>query len=321
MLVLAACGGGDDSTSQVTQSAGASTDPASDHRHDPAPLVHRRLRPGLPRGVREDLPEHHARDLGDGLATRRPIAKLQAGFEADVVNSCVDEATLEMVQKGIYVPLDVSRLEHWDDLFPSMTALPGVQVDGQVYMLPVDAGTSGIVYDADVVTTPPDSWSDLFDPQWAGRAAIEDIAVTGHDDRRARERHRRPDQHGRRRRSTQVKQYLIDHKSQFRTFWKGDAAVKSLFKSGEIVISSGYPGQREGAPEGRRERAVRRGERGPVPVGVRLRHHARRRPREPRCGLRAAELLHEPRGRSCTRRSTGTTRWRTRPPSTSRPTR
>jgi spermidine/putrescine transport system substrate-binding protein len=38
-----------------------------------------------------------------------------------------------------------------------------------------------------------------------------------------------------------VKQYLMDHKSQFRTFWKGDAAVKSLFKSGEIVISSGYP--------------------------------------------------------------------------------
>ena len=39
----------------------------------------------------------------------------------------------------------------------------------------------------------------------------------------------------------QVKQFLIDHKSQFRTFWKGDAEVKSLFKSGEIVISSGYP--------------------------------------------------------------------------------
>ena len=38
-----------------------------------------------------------------------------------------------------------------------------------------------------------------------------------------------------------MKQYLIDHKSQFRTFWKGDAEVKSLFKSGEIVISSGYP--------------------------------------------------------------------------------
>ena len=36
------------------------------------------------------------------------VAKLQAGFQADVVNSCVDESTLEMVQKGLYQPLDLS---------------------------------------------------------------------------------------------------------------------------------------------------------------------------------------------------------------------
>lgn len=168
------------------------------------------------------------------------IAKIQAGFEVDVVNSCVDEATLEMVQKGLYMPLDTSRLADWNDLFPSMKTLPGVQVDGKVYMVPVDAGTSGIVYDADVVTTPPDSWADLFDPQWSGRMAIEDIAVTGimigalangiedpiHMDDSQLE---------------MVKNYLIEHKSQIRTFWKGDASIKSLFKSGEVVISSGYP--------------------------------------------------------------------------------
>jgi spermidine/putrescine transport system substrate-binding protein len=168
------------------------------------------------------------------------IAKIQGGFQADVVNSCVDEATLEMVQKGIYAPLDAARLTHWNDLFPSMQQLPGVQVDGQIYMLPVDAGTSGIVYNADVVTTPPDSWLDLFDPQWAGRAGMEDIAVTAMmigalangvadpinmDEAQIQ----------------QVKDYLIAHKDQFRTFWHGDAEVKSLFKSGEIVISSGYP--------------------------------------------------------------------------------
>ncbi len=95
------------------------------------------------------------------------IAKITAGFEVDVVNSCVDEATLEMVQKGLYMPLDTSRLDNWDDLFPAMKALPGVQVDGKVYMLPVDAGTAGIVYNADVVTTPPTSWADLFDPHTA----------------------------------------------------------------------------------------------------------------------------------------------------------
>jgi spermidine/putrescine transport system substrate-binding protein len=169
------------------------------------------------------------------------IAKLLAGFQADVINSCVDESTLEMVNRGLYQPLDVSRLEHWDDIWPSMKELPGVQVDGKVYLEPVDAGTAGIMYNADVVTTPPESWLDLFDPQWAGRASLEDLSVTAIDvgalalgitDPLGMT----PDQ------LEQVKDFLIEHRDQFRTFWKGDPDVKSQFKSGEIVISSGYPG-------------------------------------------------------------------------------
>ena len=168
------------------------------------------------------------------------IAKIQAGFQADVVNSCVDEGTLEMVQKGMYMPLDKARLDNWDNLFPSMQDLAGVQVDGQIYMVPVDAGTAGIVYNADVITTPPTSWADLFDPAYQGRAGMEDVAITalmigaltnGITD----PLHMTPEQ------LDTVKQYLVEHKSQFRTFWHGTPEVTSLFKSGEIVISSGYP--------------------------------------------------------------------------------
>ncbi len=168
------------------------------------------------------------------------IAKIQAGFQVDVINSCVDEATLQMVQLGLYMPLDPSRLTNWPDLFPSMKTLPGVQVDGKIYMVPVDAGTAGILYNADVVSPPPTSWMDLFDPRWKGRVGLEDNAVTAtmigalangitdplHMDQAQLDT---------------VKNFLIAHKDQFRTFWHGDAEVKSLFKSGEIVISSGYP--------------------------------------------------------------------------------
>jgi spermidine/putrescine-binding protein len=169
------------------------------------------------------------------------VAKIQAGFEADVVNSCVDEATLEMVNKGMYQPLDVSRLENWDDIWPSMKELPGVIVDGETYIVPVDAGTAGIMYNADEITTPPTSWTDLFDPQYAGRASIEDLAITALDigalaNGIENPLEMTPDQ------LEMVKQYLIDHRDQFRTFWKGEADVKAQFKSGEIVISSGYPG-------------------------------------------------------------------------------
>jgi len=115
-----------------------------------------------------------------------------------------------------------------------------VQVDGKVYLVPADAGTAGILYNADVVTTPPTSWLDLFDPQWAGRASMEDISVTAIDIGALANGISDPlsmttDQ------LDQVKNYLIDHRDQFRTFWKGAADIKSQFKSGEVVIASGYP--------------------------------------------------------------------------------
>jgi spermidine/putrescine-binding protein len=169
------------------------------------------------------------------------VAKLQAGFQADVVNSCVDESTLEMVQKGLYQPLDLSRIPDWGKIFPAFKTLPGVTVDGKTYMIPVDAGTAGIMYNADAITTPPTSWKDLFDPQYKGQAAMEDISVTaidigalilGYSDPLSMT----PDQ------LDNVKNYLIDHKDQFRTFWHSDAEVNNLFKNGEIVIASGYPG-------------------------------------------------------------------------------
>lgn len=169
------------------------------------------------------------------------VAKIQAGFEADVINSCVDEATLEMVNKGMYMPLDTSRLENWDDIWPGMKELPGVEVDGQPYIVPVDAGTAGIMYNADVITTPPTSWKDLFDPQYAGRASLEDLAITALDVAALANGIENPlemtdDQ------LAMVTQYLIDHRDQFRTFYKGQADIRAQFKSGEVIISSGYPG-------------------------------------------------------------------------------
>jgi len=240
-LVMSACGGDGDAepSSSPGGSETASVDPASVTGTIRLLSYSDGFDPGYLQGFTEAYPNVKIESSSMG-SNEEAIAKIQAGFEADMVNSCVDEGTLEMVEKGMYAPLDVNRLEDWNDLFPSMRELPGVQDNGQVYMLPVDAGTSGIVYDADVVTTPPDSWTDLFDSQYAGRVGMEDIAVTaimigalanGVEDPLNMDQ----DQ------IDQIKDFLIANRGQFRTFWKGDAEVKSLFKSGEIVMSSGYP--------------------------------------------------------------------------------
>ena len=188
----------------------------------------------------EQYPDIELETSGFG-SNDEAVAKILAGFEADVINSCVDEATLEMVERGMYQPLDTTRLEHWDDIWPAMKELPGVQVDGQTYIVPVDAGSAGIMYNADVVTTPPTSWADLFDPQWEGRASLEDLSITAIDIGAFVNGIENPLEMTPEQLET-VKNYLIDHRGQFRTFWKGEADIKAQFKSGEVVISSGYPG-------------------------------------------------------------------------------
>jgi spermidine/putrescine transport system substrate-binding protein len=239
-LVMASCGGGGEKAEPKTPTAGAASVAPEDITGTIRLLSYTDgFDPKYLAGFHEQYPNITLKTSAMS-SNEEAVAKIQAGFEVDVVNSCVDEAALEMAQKGIYAPLDVSRLADWNDLFPSMKDLPGVQLGGKVYMLPVDAGTAGILYNADVVQPAPDSWTDLFDPRWEGRASVEDIAVTalmigalatGVQDPLNMDQSQ----------IDQVKQYMIDHKSQFRTFWKGDASIKTLFKSGEVVISSGYP--------------------------------------------------------------------------------
>ena len=122
-----------------------------------------------------------------------------------------------------------------------MKQLPGVEVNGKVYMLPVDAGTAGIMYNADKIKTPPTSWTDLFNPAYAGQAAIEDNSTTAIDIGALANGISDP-LHMSSSQLQMVTDYLIQHKNQFRTYWRSDSDITQLFKSGEVVISSGYPG-------------------------------------------------------------------------------
>jgi spermidine/putrescine transport system substrate-binding protein len=167
------------------------------------------------------------------------VTKIQNGFQADVINVCTEE-TGRMVDLGLLQPIDTSRIEGWDTLFPALKDQPGVVQDGEVYMIPNVGGTSGVIYNPDEVPQGVDSYRDLFeDPALAGRVTLEDSASTaiaigalalGHED----PFNLTEDD------ITEIRDYLIEHKGQIRALFKGDADFLNLYRSGEIVAGFGY---------------------------------------------------------------------------------
>ena len=110
-------------------------------------------------------------------------------------------------------------------------------------MVPLSAGPHGVIHNTEEVNGGIDSYSDLYDPQFAGRTAIEGRLRAATDRRdRAGDRHRGPDEHGRSG-APRVGDYMDEHRDQFRALWRSDSDLVNLFKSGEVVISDGNSGQ------------------------------------------------------------------------------
>jgi spermidine/putrescine transport system substrate-binding protein len=88
--------------------------------------------------------------------------KLRAGFEADVVEMCAGEIG-GMVENGLLQPIDTSRITDWDKIFPLFLNGKGtVDDEGNVYMVPLQGGSAGIVYNVDEVPGGIASYEQMF---------------------------------------------------------------------------------------------------------------------------------------------------------------
>ncbi|HKQ17435.1 MAG TPA: extracellular solute-binding protein [Solirubrobacterales bacterium] len=183
-------------------------------------------------------------DLNLEIATfdsnKAAAAKLAGGFEADVVEVCTDEME-PLLARGLLRPLDEKAVPAFHEL--AFADAPEVRDDaGNVLFVPASAGPQGLIVNTDQVD-PADvkSWSDLFDDAYAGNAALEATPLTalgaaalalGLDD----PMNLSDDQ------VEEAKQYLLDHRDNFRAFAESDASMVNLFKSGEVVIADGGRG-------------------------------------------------------------------------------
>lgn len=167
-------------------------------------------------------------------------AKIAGGFAIDVVQVCSDEYQ-PLLARNLLRPIDPAGIPAFDQL--EFRDNEGVQAsDGLVNFVPIAAGPQGIIYNTEEVTDLPTSWADLFDPAYTGRASLDGgtwltplaeaaLALGISDPLKMSDEQ-----------VEQARDYLIEHRDQFRSFSESDADKFNLFKSGEIVIADGGRG-------------------------------------------------------------------------------
>jgi spermidine/putrescine-binding protein len=167
------------------------------------------------------------------------LTKLETGFQTDVVEVCIREVP-RYTASGVLMPLDTAKLDAWDSVFPAFKA--GGELDGQTWVAVAQGGPAGVVWNPGSVPAGLTTYRQLFeDPALSGRVAMDGtpyymIAIgalaMGIEDPYDLDQTE----------LDAVTQYFIDHKSQFRSFYEGDADFLSLYRNGEIDAAASFPG-------------------------------------------------------------------------------
>ena len=107
------------------------------------------------------------------------VAKLRGGSAGnyDVISPSSDVATM-ISEGGLAAPLDLSNLPSYEQLSSKLRSMPLVRVNGNVYGVPFMWGPNPLIYDAKAFSTPPDSWSAMWDPKLKEKISVWDDLST-----------------------------------------------------------------------------------------------------------------------------------------------
>ncbi len=154
-----------------------------------------------------------------------------------------------LASQGAIVPLDPGRIPNWKNVLPVYNeggaAASTIRHGGKVVAVPYISNADSLAYNYDKIGSELDSWEALFDPQFRGRAAMQNdfgptltntaiyLKQSGKQDIVDASSMTPAEVKG-------VCNFLIDlkKKGQFRTFWDGFQNGVSLLASEEVLVSS-----------------------------------------------------------------------------------
>ena len=235
-LVMAACSS-DDPTPDASGSGTGSSAPAEPSGTLRVFAFEDSLIPEVLEPFQELYPDVDVQSAAFGSGDEA-LTKLESGFQTDVVEVCIREVP-RYSASGVLMPLDTSRLDSWESVYPAFKT--GGELDGDTWVAVAQGGPAGVVWNPDL-TGEVTSYQQLFeDPSLAGKVAMDGtpyytIAIgalaMGFEDP-----YDLTDDE-----VQQVADYFIEHKSQFRAFFEGDADFLSLYRNEEIVAAASFPG-------------------------------------------------------------------------------
>jgi putative spermidine/putrescine transport system substrate-binding protein/spermidine/putrescine transport system substrate-binding protein len=169
-------------------------------------------------------------------------AKMAAGGSGyDVISPAVDNSQL-MIGMGVLEPLDKSRLEHFDEVYESFRNHPGVQSDGQIWGMPMAWGSIPLMYRTDKFPAPPTSAKVLWDPQYSGKIAIQNVKTSMYLAARVLygpdfDVYDMSDEE-----LEAVKAKLLEQKPLVRQYWSSAGELVDLYANGEVWVSETWGG-------------------------------------------------------------------------------
>jgi putative spermidine/putrescine transport system substrate-binding protein len=98
--------------------------------------------------------------------------------EYDVISASGD-ATLRLVAGDFVQPVNVDLIPSYAEIFDDLKDKDYNTVDGVHYGVPHGRGANVLMWRTDEVTTPPTSWSEMFDPtsEYAGKFSVYDAPI------------------------------------------------------------------------------------------------------------------------------------------------
>ena len=174
------------------------------------------------------------------------VAKLRGGGAQtiDLISPSSDAVT-QIVQAGLALPLDLSRIPSFTDLMASFRALPVARKDTVVYGEPWAFGPNPLIYDSSKVSPAPGSWAILWDDKFRGRISLQDDIATlymvaqllGLDDPRDPAKlYNLSDAD-----LAKVKAKMLELRPRVRKYWATAGDLTQLFQAGEVVLAEGWP--------------------------------------------------------------------------------